>query len=133
MMAGSEASEHIHFGKYNFHDFIIENGAISYHNVIKIDDMPVCKQNTTGAREQERRCQEHWNVNNLAKLFERHKISSIVWVPFCWGWIETVSLLAILFQGEILCVCVRNPEIPLQDLFSLELSKAPAPTAGAFE
>ena len=73
MMAGSEASEHIHFGKYNFHDFIIENGAISYHNVIKIDDMPVCKQNTTGAREQERRC---------------------------------------------------------QDLFSLELSKAPAPTAG---
>ena len=36
-----------------------------------------------------------------------------------------VSLLATLFQGEILCV--RNP---LQDFFSLELSKAPAPTAG---
>ena len=71
MMAGSEASEHIHFGKYNFHDFMIENGAISYHNVISIDDMPICKQNTSGLGERERRCQEHWNANNLAKLCEK--------------------------------------------------------------
>ena len=71
MMAGSEAIEHIHFGKYNFHDFIIENGAISYHNVISIDDMPICKQNTSGLSERERRCQEHWNANILAKLCEK--------------------------------------------------------------
>lgn len=57
MLAGDNAGDHIHFGKYNFHDFVIENGTVSYHNVIAIADMPACKQNTTGPNQQEQQCQ----------------------------------------------------------------------------
>ena len=67
MLADEAALSHIHFGEYNFHDFVIENGTISYHNVIRIDDIPPCKQNTTGPTTQEQECQEKPRTSDIAQ------------------------------------------------------------------
>ncbi|CAJ1400299.1 unnamed protein product [Effrenium voratum] len=65
-LAGRNASDHIHFGEFNFHDFVIEDGVVIYHNVIRVDDVEECKQNTTGSNEQEEQCKDTYGTE-LAK------------------------------------------------------------------
>lgn len=65
ILAQEDAIPYIDFGSYNFLDFVLEDGQVSYFNAVNYS-VKTCSQNTTGLNDQEQRCKEIY-ASELAK------------------------------------------------------------------